>query len=237
MMTPSTTWNVGGDDRPTSAAMMSASMAGPTNGLVYLVRHGRTALNADGRLRGHLDPPLDEVGLAEVADLAHAFASLVERPCRVVAGPLARTRQTAQAIADLCGLSIEVEPRLIDRDYGPWTGEVTARLTARFGEALEELPEAESIEEVAARGREVLDEQRALLRHGPVVLVAHDAVNRLLLAELDGETGSSIDGAPRRLVPQRTAAWNAIEPVSSGWRVLVENGGAAALRVFGSEEH
>jgi len=178
--------------------MMSASMAGPTNGLVYLVRHGRTALNADGRLRGHLDPPLDEVGLAEVADLAHAFASLVERPCRVVAGPLARTRQTAQAIADLCGLSIEVEPRLIDRDYGPWTGEVTTRLTARFGEALEELPEAESIEEVAARGREVLDEQRALLRHGPVVLVAHDAVNRLLLAdidaELDGETVTATDG-------------------------------------------
>ena len=37
---------------------------------VYLARHGQTALNADGRLRGLSDPPLDDVGLAEVARLA-----------------------------------------------------------------------------------------------------------------------------------------------------------------------
>ena len=54
----------------------------------YLVRHGRTALDADGRLRGHLDPPLDEVGRAEVEDLAIVLASL--RPSRIVTSPLLR---------------------------------------------------------------------------------------------------------------------------------------------------
>ena len=34
---------------------------------VFLARHGRTALNAEGRLRGLSDPPLDDVGLAEAA--------------------------------------------------------------------------------------------------------------------------------------------------------------------------
>jgi broad specificity phosphatase PhoE len=42
---------------------------------VYLARHGRTALNAEGRLRGLSDPPLDEVGLAEAARLADVLAN------------------------------------------------------------------------------------------------------------------------------------------------------------------
>ena len=43
-----------------------------TTTLVYLARHGRTALNAEDRLRGLSDPPLDEVGLAEVSAVAGA---------------------------------------------------------------------------------------------------------------------------------------------------------------------
>lgn len=41
--------------------------------VVYLVRHGRTPLNADGVLRGRLDPPLDDAGRAEAADLGDLF--------------------------------------------------------------------------------------------------------------------------------------------------------------------
>ena len=37
---------------------------------VYLARHGRTALNAGGRLRGLSNPPLDSVGEAEAQRLA-----------------------------------------------------------------------------------------------------------------------------------------------------------------------
>ena len=70
-----------------------------TSSVVYLVRHGRTTLNAEGRLRGLLDPPLDEIGQRQVEDLGAAFASLSERPHRVVAGPLLRAQQTASAIA------------------------------------------------------------------------------------------------------------------------------------------
>jgi uncharacterized protein len=42
---------------------------------VYLARHGRTALNADDRLRGLSDPPLDPVGIAEAAGLAQTLAA------------------------------------------------------------------------------------------------------------------------------------------------------------------
>lgn len=41
-----------------------------TSRLILLVRHGRTAFNAEGRLRGLADPELDETGIAQ----AHATA-------------------------------------------------------------------------------------------------------------------------------------------------------------------
>jgi broad specificity phosphatase PhoE len=44
-------------------------------GRVFLVRHGRTSLDAAGRLRSRLDPPLDEVGLGEAAAVAAGFGS------------------------------------------------------------------------------------------------------------------------------------------------------------------
>lgn len=192
--------------------------------LVYLVRHGRTALNADGRLRGHLDPPLDDRGLQEVGNLGAAFASLSERPLRIVTGPLTRTRQTATAIASLCGAEITVDPRLVDRDYGRWAGELADDLQLRFGADLAYLPGAESLAHVEDRAQAVLDEQVEPSPRGPVVLVAHDAVNRLLLHTLAPNDG------PADTIEQRTACWNAIECTSTGWQVQTVNGDAESLR-------
>lgn len=197
-----------------------------TSALVFLVRHGRTALNAEGWLRGRLDPPLDEVGEAEVADLAKAFEALDLKPRRVLAGPLTRTRQTARAIADRCGLHVEVDDRPVDRDCGRWTGEPADLLRARYGDDLADLPDAEPIQLVVDRARAVLDDQCAALAAGPVVLVAH-VVNSLLLTSLGhGRDSRTAHG----VVPQRSAAWNALVLAGSGWRVLRVNGDADDLR-------
>lgn len=168
--------------------------------IAYLARHGRTALNADGRLRGRLDPPLDEVGMAQAENLGAAFARLRRPPHRVVAGPLLRTRQTAAAIARALGLEVLIDERLIDRDYGPWTGRPAAAVRAEYGAGLADLSDAE-----------------------PVVLVAHDAVNTHLLAALApglGDAGS---------IRQDTACWNRLEPIADGWRAAVVNGSAETL--------
>jgi len=86
---------------------------------VFLARHGRTALNAEGRLRGLSDPPLDEVGIAEVARLAEALAR--KHPTAVICSPLQRAVATAQAIGSASGAPVTVDARLNDRDYGPMT--------------------------------------------------------------------------------------------------------------------
>jgi probable phosphoglycerate mutase len=81
---------------------------------LLVVRHGRTAQNAAGRLLGRADPPLDDLGERQAAALAAAIGPVD----RVVSSPLLRTRQTAAAF----GAAVEVDERLVELDYGDWDG-------------------------------------------------------------------------------------------------------------------
>jgi hypothetical protein len=72
--------------------------------VVYLVRHGRTALNAGGLLRGRSDPALDEVGCGEAAALGGLLRDV--ELAGVVTSPLLRARQTAEAIAVASGCTV-----------------------------------------------------------------------------------------------------------------------------------
>lgn len=191
---------------------------------LFLIRHGRTTLNADGKLRGHLDPPLDDVGTAEAMALASTLAVTLAstptsnsnladtRPMRIVTSPLARARQTAEAIGRRNGSDPIVEKRLIDRDYGQWAGRRPDEVIAQWG-TLDSAPGVEPAADVAERARAVLDEQIDWLRLGPVVLVAHDAVNRLLLRSLDPDLGA-VDA-----IGQRTGCWNLLLHNDDGWQI------------------
>jgi len=82
--------------------------------VLILVRHGRTALNAAGKLQGRLDEPLDEVGHAQ----AVAVAALVGPVDELISSPLRRARQTAEAF----GRPFEVDERWIELSYGVYEG-------------------------------------------------------------------------------------------------------------------
>ena len=77
---------------------------------VVLLRHGRTAHNADGRIQGQLDVPLDELGLAQAQALGTVFAAAP--PAVVVSSDLARARETARAVCEHVGLPLRLDPRL-----------------------------------------------------------------------------------------------------------------------------
>lgn len=192
----------------------SASDQSVDEPIVVLARHGETVLNANGVLRGHLDPPLDEAGLAEVAALGAAIAALLapRRLVRIVASPLRRAVQTAQAIAARTSAPVELAPGLIDRDYGRWAGQSLEAVIAKFG-SLAAAEGVEAADAVAARALAVLDAQRPVVEGGAVVLVAHDAVNRLLLASLDPSLG------PADEIGQRTACWNVLAFHDGAWQV------------------
>jgi broad specificity phosphatase PhoE len=86
--------------------------------VLVLVRHGRTEANAARKLQGLLDLPLDDVGSAQVAEVA----GWLGRPDRVISSPLARARQTAEAF----GMPYEVDDRWVELDYGSLDGVPTA---------------------------------------------------------------------------------------------------------------
>ena len=188
-------------------------MSPDTTGRLVLARHGRTALNAAGQLRGLLDPPLDEVGEAEALALGRALAPL--RPARVRTSPLQRAIRTGELIAEQSagpGLVSTPDPGLQDRDYGEWAGHDRAEVVGRFG-SIDAAPGVEPVAQVLARARAALDAQVPLLAEGTVVLVTHDAVIRPLLAQLDPTLGEPDS------IPLRTASWNLLSYADGRWRV------------------
>jgi probable phosphomutase (TIGR03848 family) len=93
---------------------------------VLLVRHGLTAMTGPvlaGRTPG---VNLDDRGRAQAADVAKRLAGVPI--ARIVSSPLERCQQTAQVIADLAGLEVDTEPRLIECGYGDWTGQEIKKL-------------------------------------------------------------------------------------------------------------
>lgn len=181
---------------------------------VYLARHGRTPLNAAGLLRGRLDPALDAEGRAEAVRLGRALGDAgVDL---VVASPLRRAVDTARPVAERAGLGVEIEPRLIDRDYGSWAGRTREDVVERWG-SLDRAPGVEAVAEVAERALEALMHIAERARAGAAVAVSHDAVNRAVLSLLDPGLGDPDH------VPQATGCYNVLEHRGGAWSVLSVN--------------
>jgi len=186
---------------------------------IYLVRHGRTALNAAGALRGHIDVPLDSVGLHQVSLLGTVLAQRELR--QVVSSPLRRAVETATAIASRAETGTSVDGRLIDRHYGEWAGVRVGDVVARWG-SLDAAPGVEPATQVRDRVLAALTDVAKDANGDAAVVVSHDAVNRIALAALDPALGAPDD------LSQETACFNTIEyhlheDGSLNWRVLSVN--------------
>ena len=97
---------------------------------VFLIRHGETALNAAGVLRGQLDVPLNETGQAEALALGGALNVPL---ASVTSSPLCRAVDTARPVSAASGASLVIDERLSDRFYGELAGHSLAQVEERFG--------------------------------------------------------------------------------------------------------
>jgi broad specificity phosphatase PhoE len=186
---------------------------GPLREVVFLCRHGETVLNAAARLRGLSDPDLDAVGRLE----AEALAVMLQptRPRAILASPLGRAVQTAEAIAATCGLTLRLSDDLLDRDYGPQNGRLVDEVTATWG-SVDQAPGVEPWPSVLARAQSALAEVTVPAMDGPVVLVSHDAVNSALLASLDPERWPEPS-----TVSQPTGCLNILKRGDGRWTVVI----------------
>ena len=100
---------------------------------ILLIRHGETAWNAERRLQGHLDIPLNNEGERQAAALARALAG--EHVDVIFSSDLGRAASTARAVAELHGLPLHTDPALRERCFGAFEGLLYDELETRFPEA------------------------------------------------------------------------------------------------------
>lgn len=153
-------------------------------GKLVLLRHGETEWSRTGRHTGRTDIPLTPHGekLARAAgELVHGYDFRL-----VLSSPLQRARRTAE----LAGLRADIDPLLVEWDYGGYEGRTTKDIRAELGynwTAFEhgvirgETP-GETVEEVAARASRVLTRVLPAMADGDVALVAHGHYLRILTA-------------------------------------------------------
>ncbi len=96
--------------------------------LVYLIRHGQTAHNAEGRIQGWLDVPLNAEGVEQARRLALRLS--VKPISTVYASPLSRAQETARALADMRGTQLILDERLREYNMGDWTGKTGDEIAA-----------------------------------------------------------------------------------------------------------
>lgn len=87
---------------------------------VVLIRHGETAWNRATRIQGHTDIPLSPLGLAQAGRLAQALAD--EPLAAIYASDLSRARETAEAVARVQRLPVQLDAGLRERAFGRFEG-------------------------------------------------------------------------------------------------------------------
>jgi broad specificity phosphatase PhoE len=160
--------------------------------LLYLIRHARSTWNAEGRMQGRADPPLDEVGRAQAQALAE---HLKGEPIQVVySSPMARARETAEilvAIHSACP-PLKFDDRLMERHLGEWTGLTGDEARERFPEEIgrnwrvDGPPGGESQTALAGRAAEAVGDILAAHPEETVAIVSHGGTLNAYLAHLLG---------------------------------------------------
>lgn len=162
---------------------------------VLLIRHGETPWNAEGRYQGQTDIPLSEVGEEQARKLGLRLRGVAIT--RAVASPLVRARRTAElALGPGRASMLTFDAGLSEIHHGEWEGKLAHEIAADDGHRFAAwrsapesvlMPGGESLEHVIDRAWSALQRACAGLGNSDTLLiVAHDAVNRVLLCRVLG---------------------------------------------------
>jgi len=191
---------------------------------LVLLRHGRTAWNAERRWQGHADVPLDAVGEAQAGKAAAALAEM--EPALLWSSDLVRARQTAEAVGVATGLAVHTDARLREFDVVDRAGLTLEEYAAAHPEehgvlrrsGFGSVPGGEPLDQVADRTRAALREVVDLLGPGETgVVVVHGGSGKLAVLELLGW--------PHDLYPSIAGLRNC------AWAELEESGPDGGLRL------
>ena len=159
---------------------------------LYLVRHGETDWNVDGRMQGLSDIALNANGLAQARRLAFRLAEEGGFSA-IYSSPLLRAAKTAEIIGERLGVPVLVDERLVEHHIGQLEGLTLDDIKEKFpdvykgwreGGARQPLPGEEAREKFQTRLRDFITDVRTHHAEGQVIAVTHGGAMSMCLATL-----------------------------------------------------
>ena len=211
----------------------------PKGNRVVLWRHGQTDWNIRNRFQGHSDIPLNEVGIYQAQHAARLLADM--EPTKIISSDLQRAHATAQELAKLVDLPVDLDVDLRETNGGKWEGKTGLENReedfANFVRWIDgdNNPAGETGErrtEVALRAVGAI--QRALADGGE---------NQTLIVATHGGTARCVLGHLLQL-PQShwgvigglsNAAWSILQINPRGWHLVEHNAGSIPEPIYGEE--
>jgi broad specificity phosphatase PhoE len=147
---------------------------------LYLIRHGQTDWNLEGRWQGQSDVPLNKTGRKQAEQIA---TSLINAELDAIySSDLIRAADTAAALAHKTGLDIHYDKRLREIHQGDWQGLLVGDIQARYGDAFQRRkldplnvapPGGETVRQVQNRVTAAVEDILAKHPDGRVAIVSH----------------------------------------------------------------
>jgi broad specificity phosphatase PhoE len=197
-------------------------------------RHGNTDWNADSRVQGQTDVPLNDLGHQQAIDAAELLLRL--RPDVIVASDLKRAADTAAALAALTGLPVHYDDRLRERYFGAWQGLTMAEVAEqrpaeyrRWQAGADVLgDDVETLDDLGKRVAEALQAAIDLAPPGgTAVVVTHGAAARQGVGHLVGWPREQL----RTLRALQNCHWVELtHDAVRGWQVAAYNVGPFSER-------
>jgi len=214
-------------------------MQKPSACTVYLIRHGETDWNLDGRWQGHSDVPLNAAGRAQAARLARRLAEEGVRFDALYSSDLSRAWDTAAVLGGALGLSPAAAPALREIDLGTWAGKTHADIALEFPEEWQRIQNNEDLprgggETFAALHARVLEWlNRAAETHtgGRICAVTHGGWVRAAVLHALGLTWGERDRVPAI----GNGSITILEGAADRWAVAQMNN-TPRIRTAGAEE-
>ena len=180
---------------------------------IILIRHGETEWNSQKRMQGHSNSDLSEVGRGQIQELGELMKNVSFD--HIYSSDSLRARQTAEAITQYSGHTLQFDQRIREKNLGVFEGLTSTEAKERHPEVYRlfktaganyVIDEGESTQQLLERALEFIEEIR--LRHPQerVVMVTHGGVVRVLMKHA---LGLSID-APTRFIIKNTGIFGLI---------------------------
>ncbi|MCC6188643.1 MAG: histidine phosphatase family protein [Anaerolineales bacterium] len=155
---------------------------------LWLVRHGQTAWNLEGRYQGQADPPLTAAGWEQARAMLPQLDGIAF--AAIYSSDLRRARDTASILAAHLGLPVQVRVGLREVRLGLWEGMLFSDIQDQYAAAWQERqrdplharpPQGETLAEVAVRASAAADEIAQAHPAADVLVVAHGLTLATLL--------------------------------------------------------